>query len=117
MGLRQRLLYLQAESVSVRSQIIAMALHEPVPDSVTQIEPKLQVFDQLRDAMRIAPKSGSEGLNCDGADNDCNGQADADAAGEADVDADGSLSCIDCDDNSAANFPGNSELCDGADND
>ena len=39
MGLRQRLLYLQAESVSVRSQIIAMALHEPVPDSATQIEP------------------------------------------------------------------------------
>lgn len=39
MGLRQRLLYLQAESVSARSQVIAMALHEPVPDSVTQIEP------------------------------------------------------------------------------
>ena len=39
MGLRQNLLYLQAESVSVRSPIIAMALHEPVPDSLTQIEP------------------------------------------------------------------------------
>ena len=38
--------------------------------AVTQIEPKLQVFDQLRDAMRIAPKAGSQGLNCDGADND-----------------------------------------------
>ena len=38
--------------------------------TLTQIEPKLQVFDQLRDAMRIAPKSGSEGLNCDGADDD-----------------------------------------------
>ena len=39
MALRQNLLYLQAESVSVRSPVIAMALHEPVPDSVTQIEP------------------------------------------------------------------------------
>ena len=38
--------------------------------SLTEIEPKIQVFDQLRDAMRIAPKSGSEGLNCDGADDD-----------------------------------------------
>jgi hypothetical protein len=39
MSLKQRLLYLQIESVSVRSPIIAMALHEPVPDSITQIEP------------------------------------------------------------------------------
>ena len=37
--LRQKLLYLQAESVSIRSPVIAMALHEPVADSVTQIEP------------------------------------------------------------------------------
>ena len=37
--LRQKLLYLQAESVSIRSLVIAMALHEPVSDSVTQIEP------------------------------------------------------------------------------
>ena len=39
MTLKQNLLYLQAESVSIRSKVIAMALHLPVPDSVTQIEP------------------------------------------------------------------------------
>jgi uncharacterized protein YbaR (Trm112 family) len=38
--------------------------------TLTEIEPKLQVFDRLRDAMRIAPKSGSEGLNCDGVEDD-----------------------------------------------
>lgn len=39
MTLKQRLLYLQAESVSIRSAVIAMALHEPSPDTLTQIEP------------------------------------------------------------------------------
>ena len=39
MALKQKLLYLQAESVSIRSAVIAMALHLPVPDTVTQIEP------------------------------------------------------------------------------
>ena len=39
MTLKQNLLYLQAESVSIRSPVIAMALHTPMPDSVTQIEP------------------------------------------------------------------------------
>jgi len=38
--------------------------------TLAQIELKLLVFDQLRDAMRIAPESGSEGLNCDGAEDD-----------------------------------------------
>jgi predicted metalloenzyme YecM len=38
-SLKQRLLYLQCESVSVRSPVLAMALHEPVAGSVTQIEP------------------------------------------------------------------------------
>ena len=38
--------------------------------TMTEIEPKIQVFDELRDAMRIAPKSGSEGLNDDGTDDD-----------------------------------------------
>jgi hypothetical protein len=33
--------------------------------AITKIETKIKVFDQLRDAMRIAPKSGSQGLNCD----------------------------------------------------
>ncbi len=34
--------------------------------TITKIESKIKVFDQLREAMRIAPKSGSQGLNCDG---------------------------------------------------
>jgi hypothetical protein len=38
--------------------------------TLTEMEPKIQVFDELREAMRIAPKSGSEGLNCDGTDDD-----------------------------------------------
>jgi hypothetical protein len=38
--------------------------------TLTAIEPKMQMFDELRDAMRVAPKSGSEGLNCDGGDED-----------------------------------------------
>ena len=38
--------------------------------TLTAIEPKIRMFDGLRDAMRIAPESGSEGLNCDGRDGD-----------------------------------------------
>ena len=34
--------------------------------TITKIESKIKVFDRLREAMRIAPKSGSQGLNCDG---------------------------------------------------
>jgi hypothetical protein len=36
---RQRLLYLQATTPSIRSQVIGMALHEPEPQSITQISP------------------------------------------------------------------------------
>jgi hypothetical protein len=36
--------------------------------ALTEIESKIKVFDKLRDAMRIAPKSGCQGLNCDGLD-------------------------------------------------
>lgn len=36
---RQRLLYLHASSPSIRSSVLAMALHEPVPGSVTEIDP------------------------------------------------------------------------------
>jgi len=32
---------------------------------VIEIESKMKIFDELRDAMRIAPRSGSEGLNSD----------------------------------------------------
>jgi hypothetical protein len=34
---RQRLLYLHAQTPSIRSRVIGMALHEPVPGSVTQV--------------------------------------------------------------------------------
>ena len=34
---RQRLLYLHASTPAIRSQVIGMALHEPVPESVTEI--------------------------------------------------------------------------------
>jgi hypothetical protein len=34
--------------------------------TVDKIEPKIEVFDKLRDAMRIAPVSGKRGLNHDG---------------------------------------------------
>ena len=36
---RQRLLYLQATTPSIRSSVIGMAQHEPVNGSITQIEP------------------------------------------------------------------------------
>ncbi len=38
-NVRQRLLYLHASSPSVRSPVIAAAIHEPVAGSVTQIDP------------------------------------------------------------------------------
>ncbi|MEA1927750.1 MAG: transposase [Candidatus Auribacterota bacterium] len=48
---------------NVMKPIVAdTVLHRTLP----KIEAKIKVFDQLRDAMRIAPKSGSQGLNCDG---------------------------------------------------
>lgn len=39
-------------------------------ESMKAMEDKTAVFDQLRDALAIAPKSGSQGLNCDGMDTD-----------------------------------------------
>lgn len=36
--------------------------------TISQIEEKIDVFDQLRDAMRIAPKAGTQGLNSDNTD-------------------------------------------------
>ena len=36
---RQRLLYLQATTPSIRSNVIGMAQHEPVSGAITQIEP------------------------------------------------------------------------------
>ncbi len=40
--------------------------------AVDNLQAKAEVFDQLRDAMRIAPKSGSDGLNSDSSDEDIN---------------------------------------------
>ena len=58
---------------------------------------------------------------CDGIDNDCNWLDDFGNPGvgeqEGDGDSDGVLSCEDCDDMDPNNFQGNSEICDGQDND
>ena len=43
----------------------------------------------------------------------CNGQL---LPAELDLDADGVTGCSDCNDLDADNYPGNTELCDGADN-
>jgi hypothetical protein len=39
-AIRQRLLYLHASTPSIRSRVIGMALHEPVPGSITEITPE-----------------------------------------------------------------------------
>ncbi len=55
----QRLLYLHAGSPNIRSRVIAAALHEPVPDSVTQIDPLASeipydsVFSAILDGWRV----------------------------------------------------------------
>ena len=41
--IRQRILYIHSVTPSIRSQIVAMSLHEPVRDCVTEIDPD---FDQ-----------------------------------------------------------------------
>jgi hypothetical protein len=47
---------------------------EPIVKDITlkhalaDIEPKIKIFNTLRKAMRIAPQSGTQGLNCDGSD-------------------------------------------------
>jgi hypothetical protein len=58
---------------------------------------------------------------CDGIDNDCSGSADfvssvGDGGGEVDTDGDSALDCVDCADGDASNYPGNTEACDGQDN-
>lgn len=56
---RQRLLYLHAASPSVRSPVVGSAMHEPEPDSVTQIDPLqtdmpyASVFDAILDGWRV----------------------------------------------------------------
>ncbi len=41
-----------------------------IQETIREVQGKAEVFDRLRDAMRIAPKSGPDGLNCDGMDTD-----------------------------------------------
>lgn len=55
---RQRLLYLQATTPSIRSQVIGMALHEPAPNSITQISanavwPYSTVHDAILDGWQV----------------------------------------------------------------
>ncbi len=55
---RQRLLYLHALSPNIRSKVIGMALHEPVPGSLTEITPENEwpyntVFDAILDGWQV----------------------------------------------------------------
>ena len=52
-GTRQRLLYLHAATPGIRSQVIGMALHEPVAGSVTEIMTEEQEwpYDTVHDAV------------------------------------------------------------------
>jgi len=56
---RQRLLYLHASHPSIRSRVIAAALHEPVRGSITQIDPLAteipysSVFDAILEGWRV----------------------------------------------------------------
>lgn len=58
-GTRQRLLYLHAATPGIRSQVIGMALHEPVEDSVTEIVTEEQewpyntVHDAILDGWQV----------------------------------------------------------------
>ena len=64
-GTRQRLLYLHAATPGIRSQVIGMALHEPVEGSVTEIVTEEQdwalQYGARRGSGRLAghPLSGS----------------------------------------------------------
>lgn len=39
-ALRQRLLYLHCQNPSIRSEVVGAALHEPLADAVTEIDPE-----------------------------------------------------------------------------
>jgi hypothetical protein len=63
------------------------------------------------DTDSLVSPAGTE-ITCDGLENDCNLATED----EPDNDGDGVVECLDCDDADELNFPGNVELCDGADN-
>jgi hypothetical protein len=65
------------------------------------------------DDNEAAVNPGELETTCNGRDDDCS----AATPDDADADADGVGQCTDCDDADADNFPGNPEVCDGADND
>jgi hypothetical protein len=48
----------------------AVVSDKVLQQALTQLEPKMRTFDELREAMRMAPESGSQGLNGDGMDTD-----------------------------------------------
>ncbi len=52
------------------NELEAVFSDKVLPRALTQMEPKMRTFDELREAMRMAPKSGSQGLNGDGMDTD-----------------------------------------------
>src|SRR5689334_12475686 len=56
---RQRLMYIHAATPSIRSALLGVSIHEPVPGSVTQIDPLApeppynSVFDAVLDGWRV----------------------------------------------------------------
>jgi hypothetical protein len=52
------------------NELEAVVSDKTLRRTLTEMEPKIRVFDELREAMRIAPRSGSQGLNGDGMDTD-----------------------------------------------
>jgi len=91
----------------------------PPPDSLTALE-----GGDCDDTQNAVNPSGSEVAN--GVDDDCNGLVDDgtsnfddDGDGVSESGPDGNLSTTadnDCDDSDPGNFPGNTEVCDGLDN-
>ncbi|MCE9589459.1 MAG: hypothetical protein K8S99_02930 [Planctomycetes bacterium] len=56
---RQRIMYLHAAHPTIRAEVLSTAIHEPVPGSVTQIDPLAPpspyatVFDAILDGWRV----------------------------------------------------------------